>query len=103
MQVAYRNLRTLSERFAVKNSLRKRNRSKVSASDLHAWDEGSVWVIVDISTFRRVNDDYSTPFPSGRASPNFFIRESNVVRFRPSRAAAPFGPPTTHLHSSSVR
>ena len=30
---------------------------------------------------------------TGREIPSFFILEIKVVRFRPSRAAAPFGPP----------
>src|ERR1700676_4944206 len=39
-----------------------------------------------------------------RASiPSFFIRVSRVVRFRPKRAAAPFGPPTCPLVSFRIR
>src|ERR1700676_461347 len=39
-----------------------------------------------------------------RASiPSFFIRVSKVVRFRPKRAAAPFGPPTCPLVSFRIR
>lgn len=32
----------------------------------------------------------------GRQIPNFFILEINVVRFKPSWAAAPLGPPIAH-------
>jgi hypothetical protein len=39
----------------------------------------------------------------GRTMPSFFIRNCRVDRFIPSRAAAPLGPPRTHLVSFSVR
>jgi hypothetical protein len=35
--------------------------------------------------------------------PSFFIRVIKVVRFRPRRAAAPFGPPTSPLDSFRIR
>ena len=34
--------------------------------------------------------------------PSFCILQISVVRFRPSLAAAPFGPPITHAVASSV-
>ena len=58
-----------------------------------------------LSWFRRWrhgSDDYSTA-DLEREIPSFFIRERSVVRFRPRRAAAPYGPPTTHTHSFNVR
>ena len=42
----------------------------------------------------------ATPRPR---MPSFCIRDCRVVRFRPSRAAAPCGPPTTQPVSSSAR
>src|ERR1700730_13560122 len=38
----------------------------------------------------------------GREIPSFFILWINVVRFKPSVAAAPFAPPITQLTASSV-
>jgi hypothetical protein len=38
----------------------------------------------------------------GRQIPNFCILQISVVRFRPSLAAAPFGPPITQAVASSV-
>ena len=37
----------------------------------------------------------------GRERPSFFIFHCNVERFIPNRAAAPFGPPSTHFVSCS--
>ena len=39
---------------------------------------------------------------NGRSIPSFFIRNINVVRFKPSCTAAPFGPPILQPVASSV-
>jgi hypothetical protein len=42
---------------------------------------------------------YKSPCGAGFMMPSFFIRNCRVDRLIPSRAAAPFGPATTHAVS----
>ena len=66
-----------------------------------------------ILTIRHLIDDrrpvpelpekYRPKFRLSLSIPRRFMRESRVVRFRPSRCAAPFGPATTPLVSFSTR